>query len=309
MDILQLQYFQTIARLENITKASEILYVAQPNLSTSIKRLEEDLGVALFDRRKGRIRLTPTGKMFLGYVDSILSQMDEGIAAVRESERRADDQVRVASVIVDLMGSLLDEFLPAHREVSFRQFNCRNNEVVDKVKNGEADFGFIFGAPPLQGLEYIQIDCCERVLLLGRDHPLAARDVIALSELEGQRLVCNLSRDDADVISDLSRSGRFHPGIFFECDDNRVEVSMLTKGGGVSLCPVSNYLKLIHGDPALPLTCLRIREQLPLCRLGMIRRSGERLSQASLRFYEIVSRFFLREAELAQAFTDTLPAR
>ena len=309
MDILQLQYFQTIARLENITRASEILYVAQPNLSTSIKRLEEDLGVSLFDRRRGKIRLTPTGKLFLGYVDDILSQLDSGIAAARESERRADEQVRVASVIVDLLGNLLTDFLPEHRNVSFRQFNCRNAEVVNKIKNGEADLGFIFGTPPMQGLEYIQIDCCERVLQLAEDHPLASRKIVSLRELDGQRFIRNLSRDDADVLTDLTRSGRCRPETYFECDDNRVEVSMLLHGGGVSLAPVSNYLKLKNSDPSLPLTCRRVREALPEARLGMIRRSGERLSPAALSFSEIVSRFFLREAELAQAYTDTLPAR
>lgn len=309
MDILQLQYFQTIARLENITRASEILYVAQPNLSTSIKRLEEDLGVSLFDRRKGKIRLTPTGKLFLSYVDNILSQLDEGIATVREAERRADEQVRVASAIVDLMGHLLDDFLPSHPNVSFRQFHCRNDEVVDMLKNGEADFGFLFGSPPMQGLEYIQIDCCERVLLLSETHPLAANRLLSLPELTGQRIICNRARDDADLLADLSRSGRCRPEILYECDDNHVEVSMLLRGGGVSIAPVSHYLKIRNSYPALPLTCRRFRESPPDARLGMIRRGGERLSPAALSFFEIVSRFFLREAELAQSFTNTLPPR
>lgn len=309
MDILQLQYFQTIARLENITRASEILYVAQPNLSTSIKRLEEDLGVSLFDRRKGKIKLTPTGKLFLSYVDSILSQLDDGIASVREAERRADEQVRVASAIVDLMGHLLDDFLPEHPNVAFRQFHCRNDEVIDKVKNGEADFGFLFGTPPMQGLEYIQIDCCERVLLLSEAHPLAQKELLSLAELDGQQLVCNLARDDADMLADLTRSGRCRPEVYYECDDNRVEVSMILRGGGASIAPVSHFLKLRNNYPTLPLICRRFRETLPLARLGMIRRGGERLSPAALSFYEIVSRFFLKEAELAQSFTETLPER
>ncbi len=153
MDILQLQYFQTIARLENITKAAETLYVAQPNLSISVKRLEEDLGVALFDRRKGKIKLTSTGKLFLAYVDSILADLDQAIIKVRESDRHANEQVRVASVIVDLIGNLLDDFLPNNPDVCFRQFNCRNHEVAAKIMNGDADFGFIFGVPGQQGLE------------------------------------------------------------------------------------------------------------------------------------------------------------
>ena len=306
MDLLQLQYFRTIARLENITKASELLYVAQPNLSVSLRRLEDELGVALFDRRRGKIKLTETGRLFLDYVDGILDRLDEGIAAVRDAERRADEQVRIASTIADLMGSLLREYLPGHENVTFRQINCRNADVAGKVLNGEADFGFVFGACPLQGLEYIEVDSCERVVQLAKNHPLAERGTLSLAELSGQRFICNLSRDDADLLSELARTSLLLPGPLFECDDNRAEVSMTLFGNALSIAPLSNYLKLINGDPDLPLTFLRIKEPLPVCRLGMIRRTGDRLSPAALQFYELVDRFFQREREIAKAFTESI---
>lgn len=309
MDILQLQYFQTIARLENISKASELLYVAQPNLSVSIKRLEEDLGVALFDRRRGKIKLTPAGRLFLGYVDDILAHLDEGVFAARQSQKQSDERVRVASIIVDLMGNLLNEYLPSHANVSFQQLNCRNSEVADRVLRGEADLGFIFGAVPRQGLEYIEIDACERVVQLSKTHPLAERKIISLSELDGQRLICNLARDDEEVIRELSHTRLPHPNVFYTCDDNRVEIGMMTRGGGVSIAPLSNYLKLISGAPELDITYLRIREPLPPARLGMIRRSGDHLSSAALQFYEMVYRFFLHEREIAQRFEATMPPR
>lgn len=309
MDILQLQYFQTIARLENMTKASELLYVAQPNLSISIKRLEEDLGVSLFDRRKGKISLTATGRLFLAYVDDILGQLDEAIVQVREADRHSSEKVRVASVIVDLIGDVLHDFLPEHPDVSFRQFNCRNSEVVGKIMNADADFGFIFGEPTLSGLEYIEIDSCERIVQLAKDHPLASKKIVSLKDLADHRIVCNLSRDDAELIRDLSRSKRFRPEPFYECDDKRVEIAMITRGMGISIAPLSNYLKLVNEDPDLNMICLRIREELPPARLGMIRRSGAHLSKSALQFYEIVHQFFESEKEIAQRYADCLPPR
>lgn len=309
MDLLQLQYFRTIARLENITKASELLYVAQPNLSVSLRRLEDELGVALFDRRRGKIKLTATGRLFLDYVDGILDRLDEGIAAVRDIERRSEEQVRVASTIVDLMGRLLQEYLPGHENVTFRQINCRNADVAGKVLSDEADFGFIFGADIPQGLEYIEIDSCERIVQLAKSHPLADRGIVSLAELKDQRFICNLSRDDEVFLTELSRTSTLQPSRFFECDDNRAEVSMALYGDAISIAPVSNYLKLVHSDPQLALTCLRVREPLPEVKLGMIRRTGNRLSQSALQFYELVDRFFRREWEIAQRFTDTLPRR
>ncbi|GMA57787.1 hypothetical protein GCM10025858_22900 [Alicyclobacillus sacchari] len=54
MELLQLEYFQTVARLQHMTKAAEELQIAQPSLSKTISRLEEDLGVPLFDRTYGK---------------------------------------------------------------------------------------------------------------------------------------------------------------------------------------------------------------------------------------------------------------
>ena len=309
MDLLQLQYFRTIAQLENITKASELLYVAQPNLSVSLRRLEDELGVALFDRRRGKIKLTATGRLFLGYVDGILDRLDEGIAAVRDAERHSEEQVRVASTIVDLMGQLLQAYLPGHENVTFRQINCRNADVAEKVLSGEADFGFVFGLNFPRSLEYIEIDSCERIVQLSKSHPLAGREIVSLAELSGERFICNLSRDDEDFLTELSRISSLQPDRVFECDDNRSEVSMALYGGALSIAPLSNYLKLIHADPSLNLTCLRLREPLPESKLGMVRRTGNRLSRSALQFYELVDRFFQHEWEIAREFTPSLPPR
>ncbi len=308
MDLLQLQYFQTIARLENLTKAAEQLYVAQPNLSVSMKRLEADLGVSLFERRRGRIRLTPTGKLFLAHVDQVLEDLDRGVSAARRMEEKSAERVRVASVIIDLMGNLLELFLPDNAGVAFEHIHCHNDEVLEKLRRDEADFGFVFGEPDDEGIEYIEIDRCERVVQLAASHPLAGRGVISLNELNGERLICNLARDDRTLLDGLFRARALHPGVFYRCDDNRVEVSMLS-GGGISIAPLSNYIKLKREYPAQPLACLRIREPLPDARLGMVRPTGRHLSAASLQFYQMVSRFFERERQIRDAFLRTMPER
>ena len=64
MELLQLQYFQAVARTGNITQAAKELYISQPCLSRSISRLEQSLGVALFDRKGRNIVLNQYGKAF-----------------------------------------------------------------------------------------------------------------------------------------------------------------------------------------------------------------------------------------------------
>lgn len=78
MELQQLHYFQTVARLEHMTKAAEELRIAQPSLSKTIARLEEDLGVPLFERQHRQIKLNRFGKLFLNRVERIFMEIYEG---------------------------------------------------------------------------------------------------------------------------------------------------------------------------------------------------------------------------------------
>ena len=76
MELLQLRYFQTVARLESITLAAEHHLVPQSSMSQTIRRLENDLGgIKLFDRKNGRIYLNEQGRTFLNYVDATLASL------------------------------------------------------------------------------------------------------------------------------------------------------------------------------------------------------------------------------------------
>ena len=76
MELLQLKYFKTVAELEKISAAAEALYISAPALSTSIARLEKELGTKLFDRTNNRIRLNRQGHIFLRYVNQIFNNLD-----------------------------------------------------------------------------------------------------------------------------------------------------------------------------------------------------------------------------------------
>lgn len=84
MELLQLKYFQTVARLEHMTKAAEELHIAQPSLSKTIARLEKDLGVPLFDRQGRQITLNPFGKVFLKRVERIFHELSEGEREIKD---------------------------------------------------------------------------------------------------------------------------------------------------------------------------------------------------------------------------------
>lgn len=88
MNILHMKYAVEIAKTGSINKAAEVLLVAQPNLSRSIKSLEADLGITIFDRSAKGMMLTPEGERFIGYARNILSQIDQVEELYRSDIRR-----------------------------------------------------------------------------------------------------------------------------------------------------------------------------------------------------------------------------
>ena len=83
MELQQLRYFKALAEIGNLTKTAEKLHVTPPTLSNSISRLEEDLGVQLFDRVKGRLYLNEVGKTFLESSRTMLNILDTSCNNVR----------------------------------------------------------------------------------------------------------------------------------------------------------------------------------------------------------------------------------
>lgn len=84
MDFTVLKYFQAVARNGNMTKTARELYITQPNLSKRIAQLEEEIGVPLFEHRKGKIVLNDYGRMFLSSVDIAFAELKAGMENVQE---------------------------------------------------------------------------------------------------------------------------------------------------------------------------------------------------------------------------------
>lgn len=303
MDLLQLQYFCAIAQYENMTKAAKALFVSQPNLSTSLSRLETDLGVKLFERRRGKVTLTANGQLFLGYVERILNDLNAGIKAVQAAQQACYDQLRVVSSQLDFIGDILHEY-PADRQVKIKQVKCSNQDVFDRVLSDDADFGFYFGVPKTRILEYIPMLTSERVMILHQDHPLAQKKHISIYELAAEPLICNYCRDDAEFFEEAEKTYDLCFQIRSECDDTEIEAALISANRGSSISPLPNYYKFKRLHPELPIRYVTIEEPLPLAQMGVVRRPGNRLTDSALYFLHLTETFFKRDRERAMQYIE-----
>ena len=114
MELLQLKYFKTVAETGKISAAAEALFISAPALSTSISRLEKELGFPLFDRTHNAIRLNRQGQIFLRYVNQVFATLDCARMEMRQSMLLQGQHVSVATlsanVWIDLIAAFSQEY-------------------------------------------------------------------------------------------------------------------------------------------------------------------------------------------------------
>lgn len=121
MELLQLHYFLTVARLEHVTEAAQVLHVTQSSLSKTIQRLEEDLGAPLFDRVGRRLRLNEHGRRFLRRAERALLELEEGKREIRDLTSPEYGTLKLAVTNASTLPAILREFRKKRPTIQFRK--------------------------------------------------------------------------------------------------------------------------------------------------------------------------------------------
>src|SRR6266567_2573570 len=235
MDLLQLKYFQTVARLEHMTKAARQLYIAQPSLSQTIARLEEELGVPLFDRQGRQKQLNQVGRVFLRRVERIFGELEDARSEIADLAGMERGGIALAVVIPQILPDLLRAFLTDHPHVSFRLFHQHSSPTVQQqLEQGEIDL--CITSPPIeqQSIGWISLMTEEIYLMVPPGHRLAERTSIDLKEVEHEPFI---SLKPGNTIRDLTDSfcqqAGFTPKVAFEGDEPSTIRGLITASLGV----------------------------------------------------------------------------
>nr|BBH86007.1 LysR family transcriptional regulator [Thermosporothrix sp. COM3] len=290
MDLLQLRYFQTVARLEHITKAARELSIAQPSLSQTIARLEEELGVPLFDREGRRIRLNRFGRAFLHHIDRALKEIEAGKAEVADLAGLERGQVTLAFTLTQLVPDLLSAFLAQYPQVHFRLFQQHSpQQALYQLENGEIDL--CISSPPIMhpGIESAPLFTEEIFLVVPRTHRLATEESVRLQDFAHDPFIGLKSGDSWRELTDsfCHRAG-FEPVVAFEGDEWGTIRGLVKAGLGVAFLPASSWTGLYEPDVAL----MRIEEPLCMRRVGLAWREERYLSLAARSFRYFVIEYF-----------------
>ncbi|MEH7334932.1 LysR family transcriptional regulator [Neobacillus drentensis] len=257
MELLQLKYFQTVARLEHMTRAAEELKIAQPSLSKTISRLEEDLGVPLFDRANRQISLNAFGKLFLERVDRAFLELNEGKREIVELADRSQNQITLAVSIPRVLPDLLSSFLKQSPDVKFQQVLESTSSMKRQLEKAEIDF--CISSVPIEGDELVwePLITEEIYLIVPPQHRLANREKVYLSEVKEEPFISmNTGYGFRNLTDEFCRQAGFVPNIAFEGDEPGVIGDLVRQGLGIAfvselswvhnLNPFSHKLQIIE---------------------------------------------------------------
>lgn len=288
MDLLQLRYFQKVARLEHMTKAAQELQIAQPALSMTIARLENDLGVPLFDRQGRQIRLNAYGKAFLSKAETALRALEEGRCEIAEMSGLEHGQISLAVTTLTRFSKLLGSFLSVHPNVSFRVIQAPTEESKTQLlESGEIDFCFSyhpFEQPKVCNLPLFTEDI---VLAVPFSHRLASRKSISLHEVAHDSFVSlKAGYSFRGITDECCRKAGFTPNIVCEGDEPAALEGLVRAGLGIAFLPAAAKQE----DTSFHL--LDIEE--PVCQWTLYLTWVEQryLSQAAREFHNFVVRLY-----------------
>jgi DNA-binding transcriptional LysR family regulator len=184
MELTQLAQFKAIAECESLSRAAEKIYISQPSLSASLRKLEDELDVRLFERRKGKIILNDAGKMALQRVNAIFEQVEKMKIEMGQYKRK-ENTVSIAFCDPGPLRFCIPKFSVAFpdTEIHYNRFEENGNEI-ELLLNGINDIVCTSKIIPHDDVTCIHFikDCL--FLSVPVSHPLAKEKNISLKRIK-----------------------------------------------------------------------------------------------------------------------------
>ncbi|MFJ8065019.1 LysR family transcriptional regulator [Psychrobacillus sp. NPDC096426] len=288
MDFDQLHYFQILANVGNFTKASEELSLSQPALSRSISRLEEELGVPLFDRKSRGVVLNRYGKVFLEHANRSVSEMVE-------AKQKVNDMVHphygtISLAFIQTLGSsyipdLIHDFQKEFPRIQFQLSQNITSNIFEELNTANIDIGFCSQQESSDHLSSIPIYTEELFLIVPVSHRLANKEEVHLSEVANDPFIFFKPGTALhDLIENLCHNAGFHPKKIFEGFEERTVSDLVGANLGIALIP------LLPALDKSKISIIRIREPKCFRSIQMVWRTNGYQSPAVSNFITFVKK-------------------
>jgi len=276
VNLRDLRYLVALAEHRHFGRAAEASFVSQPTLSTQIRKLEEELGVALFERAPRKVMLTPVGREIVERARKVLADVDQLAEIARRSQDPEAGTVRLG-LFPTLGPYLLPHVLPGLRErfprLEFLLVEDKTDALLERLRDGRLDAAVL--ALPLADEQLHAEPLFDEpfVLATPAGHPLAGRGPLAVDDLDEERLLLleegHCLREQALDVCRLAGAGERD----FRATSLETLRQMVAAGVGSTLLPVLAVQPPVPGLPGVQL--VPFKGEPPFRRVALVwRRSS-----------------------------------
>jgi LysR family transcriptional regulator, transcription activator of glutamate synthase operon len=293
MELRQLRYLVALADEQHFTRAAAREHIAQPALSQQIRRLEQEVGLALVERTTRRVTVTEAGRALVARARRILAEVDAATA-----EMQAFTGVRTGHVMVGTMHTMgpvdvslaLAVFHQRHPGVELTVREESSEELAEMLRDDVLDLAFLSVTERMEshGLGLRQLVSEELVVVLPGDHPLAGHEQVRMAELADEQFISY--REGARLRELLVFAGRtagFEPQVQLESNESERIRRLVARHMGVAILPRSDAER-----PGAEVTVARLIEPSLTRDITLACREGRRLAPAASEFLELSKELF-----------------
>jgi LysR family transcriptional activator of glutamate synthase operon len=297
MDIRQLRYLVALAEERHFTRAAEREHIAQPALSQQIRRLEDEVGLALVERTTRRVSMTDAGNMLVARARRILSELDaadaelQGLKGIQAGHVWVGAMHTMGPIDVSLALAIFHERHPGV-ELSVREQS--SEELAEMLRDDVLDLAFLSVTERIEshGLGLHQLVSEELVVILPRAHPLAERSGVRMSELAGEQFISYREGSRLrELLNRAAREAKFDPQVMLEPTESRRIRRLVARGMGVAILPRSDS----EGSAGVEIAVVNLDQPALTRDITLAWRQGRRHPPAVAEFIDLSRELFSAE--------------
>jgi DNA-binding transcriptional LysR family regulator len=292
MELRQLEHFLAVIEEGTFTRAAERLCLTQPAVSLSIKKLEDEVGSALFARDVHDLSLTEAGRTLAEYARRMMRLRDDATRDMARLGSMAAGSLTIAAheaAAVYLLPVALRSYVKKFPDIKVGIYRSRLDEIPRQVMDRQVDVGFVKEAPSFHELQSVEVHSDEMVCIASPKHPLASRPRLSLKDVSGEQFILHhLCSATADRILRLFEQNSTRCRVVAELWSFENIKEFVRQEVGLAIVPgVTVREELRNGS----LVRLELRELAMPRRTLMIYRDAGYMSEAARELIGIVRAF------------------
>ncbi len=292
MELLQLWYFLQLAKTQHVSKTAEMLYISQPSLSATMKKLENELNVPLFVRKGRSIELSKYGAEYKKYVEDVFLALENGKTVLNRMRDAEDSELSLGLLSPYIWMEVFQKFHVLHPEIKINRYSIESFDFTDNLVDGKIDMyiGGINGIEQLdqENIQYKILYEDEMVLLVNKTHPLAGLKCVDLRQCSKEHFI-NLDQNTSlgQFISYLYKKAGFDPNVIMVCDYT-LRDKMVSESHGVSITTKNAAMHTDEKD----VTFIDLTYPSDKRKLGLVWRKNRVFSRSMQEFYDFAFDFY-----------------